>query len=86
MVSRCSKSIRRLRNKYVKYFNLVVFEWEAIRYIIGVDFYIVTLRLISFTDSNTTIIYLLLKQDLDHSVQSLRERCSLRNRHDTFRT
>ena len=63
-----------------------MFEWEATRYIIGVDFYIVTLRLISLTDSFNTIVYLLLKQNGCHCVQSLYERCSLRNRQCPFRT
>ena len=39
------------------------FKRKATGYIIGVDFYIVTSRLISLTDSFNTIIYLLLKQN-----------------------
>ena len=37
------------------------FKWKVTRYIIGVDFYIIVLRLISFTNSFIIIIYLLLK-------------------------
>ena len=37
------------------------FEWEIIKYIIDVDFYVVILRLISFTESLIIIIYFLLK-------------------------
>ena len=41
--------------------NLGSFKRKIIKYIIDVDFYIVTSRLIFFTDSFTIIIYLLLK-------------------------
>ena len=41
--------------------SLGSFKWKAIKYIIGVDFYIVVLRLISLTDSFNIIVYLLLK-------------------------
>ena len=37
--------------------SLGSFEWEVTGYIIGVDFYIVVLRLISFTDSFNTICH-----------------------------
>ena len=49
-----------------------MFKWKIIKYIIDNDFYIVTLRLISFTDSLTIIIYFLLKQNPDHSTEPLR--------------
>ena len=62
------------------------FKLKITKYIIGVDFYIVVSRSISLTDSFNTIIYLLLKQNGCHSVQSLCERCSLRNRQCPFRT
>ena len=46
----------------------MTFEWKAIKYIIGVDFYIVTSHLISFTDSFNIVIYFLLKQNLDYNM------------------
>ena len=85
LIIKYSRSLRRLKVKQVKHLDLVVFKWEATKYIIGVDFYIVASRSISLTDSFNTIVYLLPKQNLDHSVQSLRERCSLRDRQCTFR-
>ena len=48
------------------------FKRKIIKYIIGVDFYIVILRLIFFTDSFTIIIYFLLKQNPDYSAEPLR--------------
>ena len=41
--------------------NLGSFKRKVTEYIISVDFYIVTLRLISLTDSFIVIIYFLLK-------------------------
>ena len=72
LVSKYLRCLRRSRREQVEYFDFVAFEWEATGYIIGDDFYIAALRLISLTDSLITIVYLLLKQNPDYSVEPLR--------------
>ena len=52
--------------------SLGSFKRKVIKYIIDVDFYIITLRLISFTDSLIIIIYFLLKQNPDYNIEPLR--------------
>ena len=52
--------------------SLGLFKRKVTKYIIDVDFYIVTSRLISLTDSFNIIIYLLLKQNPNYSAKSLR--------------
>ena len=72
LISKYSRYSKRLGREQIKHVDLVTFEWEATGYIIDGDFYIVALRLISLTNSLTIIVYFLLKQNPNYSIESLR--------------